>query len=286
MARRLWIPLLVLIGSACNGGSSISSTIPASAPLAQRIVSLSATATEMLYAIDAGSRLVGTDLTADYPPEAGATAKVDAFNFNVEAVSALEPDLVVLAFNFNDEVATLQKAGIPALLLPPVATLEGSYDQIITLGEVTGKVSEARRLADGLREEIEGIIDEASVRPSVPIYHEVDGTLFSANSRTFLGDIYKRFGLDNIADRVPDDFGSGYVQLSAEFVLQSDPELIFIDGGGGESSATLAARPGWGVLQAVQAGRIFVLDADLAGRWGPRTGKLVRAIADAVASLP
>jgi iron complex transport system substrate-binding protein len=115
------------------------------------------------------------------------------------------------------------------------------------------------------------------------VFHEVDNTLFSANSSTFLGDIYRRLGLVNIADAVPDEFASGYVQLSEEYLFSQDPDLIFLgDAGFGENSATVRARPGWDALSAVRHGAVFELDGDIAGRWGPRTVTLVEEIVAAI----
>jgi iron complex transport system substrate-binding protein len=114
----------------------------------------------------------------------------------------------------------------------------------------------------------------------------VDATYFSANSDTFLGDIYREFGFVNVADEVPDEFGSGFVQISEEFILESDPDIIFLaDADFGEDAASVAARPGWEDLDAVPGSRVVELDGDVAGRWGPRTLDLVHQIASAVEEL-
>lgn len=250
-------------------------------------MSLSATHTEVLYAIGAGDQIVGTDLTSDYPPEAAETAKVDAFNFSVEEVAALDPDLVILAFDFNNEVAALKAAGIDSLLLPPPPNLVGAYEQIPAVGLATGHLEEANQVSGDLKRDIDAVLAEAPrIEPPPVIYHEVDATLFSANSDTFLGDIYREFGFVNVADEVPDEFGSGFVQISEEFILESDPDIIFLaDGDFGEDAASVAARPGWEDLDAVQGSRVVELDGDVAGRWGPRTLDLVHQIASAVEEL-
>ncbi len=258
-------------------------TSPAS-DVPQRVVSLSATHTEMLYAIGAEGQVVGTDLTSNYPPAAEETAKVDAFNFDVEEVAALEPDLVVLAFDFAGEVAALEAVQIPTLLLAPPTDLEGAYDQLVALGAAVGRSAESEELAEGMRSEIDEIIGGTLAGGEVgTVFHEIDDTLFSANSSTFIGDVYARFGFDNIADEVPDEFESGFVQLSPEFVLDADPGFIFLgDAAFGETAETVAARPGWGELTAVQEGRVVELDSDISGRWGPRTVDLVRQIGEAI----
>lgn len=250
-----------------------------------RIVSLSATHTEILYAIGAADLIVATDLTSNYPPEAETTAKVDAFNFNVEEIAAVEPDLVITAFDFQGEVAALEAIGIPVLLLVPASDLSDAYDQIEILGDVTDRRSEAADLVSSMQTQIDEVVSSTSAG-ALTMFHEVDNTLFTATSSTFLGDIYRLFGLSNIADAVPDEFGSGYVQISEEYLFSEDPDLIFLgDASFGENLDTVAARPGWDTLTAVQTGAVFELDGDIAGRWGPRTVDLVEEIATAIESV-
>ncbi|MDH3259376.1 MAG: ABC transporter substrate-binding protein [Acidimicrobiia bacterium] len=248
----------------------------------ERIVSLSATHTEILYAIDAASFVVATDLTSNYPIEAEATTKVDAFNFNVEEIAAVEPDLVVTGFNSQGELDALQAVGIPVLLLAPAANLEDAYEQIEILGDVTGREAEAANLISSMQTRIDALIGSTTAE-GLTVFHEIDNTLFSANSSTFLGDIYRRLGLSNIADAVPDEFASGYVQIAEEYLFSRDPDLILLgDAGFGESFESVGARPGWGSLSAVQNGAVFELDGDVAGRWGPRTVDLVEDIVAAI----
>jgi iron complex transport system substrate-binding protein len=250
----------------------------------ERIISLSATHTEMLYAIGAGDQVIGTDLTSNYPPQAEATPKLDAFNFNVEEVVALDPDLVILAFDFQGEVNALELLDIPTLLLGLASTLEEMMEQINTVGAATGHQAEAAELVSGLEAQLKGILaDLPQLEEPLTVFHEVDATLFSPNSASFLGDIYQRLGLVNIADAVPDEFGSGYVQLSEEFIIAADPDLVLLgDASFGESIETVGTRPGWDTLTAVQNGWVFELDGDVAGRWGPRTIGLVAQIAKAI----
>ena len=280
------IALAVAVVACSDAAASAPHTTPIAA-VSQRIVSLSATHTEILYAIGAESHIVATDLTSDFPSAAADTPKVDAFNFNIEEVVALDPDLVVLAFDFSGEVEALRAAGIGSLLLPPPADLAGALDQIGELGSAVGQPEAARTIANGLERDISDALSSISPpSPPATFYHEIDATLFSANSTTFLGSIFSEFGLINLADEVPDEFGSGFVQLSAEFILESDPDVIFLgDAAFGESADTVGARPGWDSLTAVQEGNILELDADISGRWGPRTLQLVRQIAAGLESL-
>ena len=146
-------------------------------------------------------------------------------------------------------------------------TLEDTYFQITELGELTGRSEEAEKL----NEEIQSTV--SSVAPfsgELTYYHEVDNTLFTTTSKTFLGQLYELMGLVNIADPA-DEAGFGWPQLSSEFIVDSDPDLIFLaDGDLGVCAQTVSNRPGWSSMQAVAEGRIIVLDTDIASRWGPR----------------
>lgn len=253
----------------------------------ERVVSMSATHTEMLYAIGAASQIAATDLTSNFPAEANDTPKVDSFNFNVEEVAALDPDLVILAFDFAGEVAALETAGIPTLLFPPPPTVDGALDQLRLLGQAVGEAERAAELAATMEADIAEAVAAAPALDVTPdIFYEVDNTLYSANSETLVGDLFTRFGLVNIADAAPDEAGAGFPQLSEEFVVDADPDIIFLgDASFGESAETVAARPGWDQITAVQEGNIVELDGDIAGRWGPRTVDLARQIGAALAEL-
>lgn len=249
----------------------------------ERIVSLSATHTEMLYAIGAGDQVVGTDLTSNFPEEAATTAKVDSFNFNVEDVVALAPDLVVVAFDFQGEAEALGALGIPFLLLGPPTDLDGAWAQLEQLGRATGHGEQAAALAEQLASEVDRLVAASAPIGGVTIFHEVEETLYSASSESFIGDVYARLGLVNIADDA--GVAGQFPQLSAEYIVDRSPEFIFLaDANFGVTAESVAARPGWDTIRAVIDDRIVALDGDIAGRWGPRTVDLMRSIFEAVES--
>jgi iron complex transport system substrate-binding protein len=247
-----------------------------------RVVSLSATATEMLYAVGAGGQVVAADVTSNYPPAAEDIPKLDSFNFNVEEVAALDPDLVILAFDYQGEKEALETVGIPYLLLGPPVDLEGAFNQLLNIGRATGHGQQAESLVSELEAELAGILAAAAPVHGVTIFHEVDETLYSATSHSFIGDIYAELGLVNIADGAGAD--GAFPQLSAEYIVDQNPEFIFLaDGNFGVTIESVAGRPGWDTITAVADGNVIALDGDLAGRWGPRTVDLVRDILEAVA---
>ncbi|NNL13452.1 MAG: ABC transporter substrate-binding protein, partial [Acidimicrobiia bacterium] len=247
----------------------------------ERIVSLSASHTEMLYAIGAGEQVVGTDLTSNYPPAAQATAKIDAFQFSIEEVAALEPDLVILAFDFQGEGEALSALGIPFLVLGPPDSLFTAFSQLSLVGAVSDHRMETEQVLDDLYLQLDRIQRAAYRIRGRTFYHEVDETLYSATSASFIGDLYRTLGLVNIADTAGLD--SPFPQLSPEFIIDQNPEFIFLaDANFGVTVESVAARPGWDTLTAVTGGKVVALDGDLAGRWGPRTVELMDAILAAV----
>jgi iron complex transport system substrate-binding protein len=246
----------------------------------ERIVSLSPTATEMLYAIGAGDQVVAVDDFSNYP-EGTPMTDLSGFEPNVEAVTTYEPDLVVLSFDANDVVAGLERLDIPVLEYPPAMSLDESFDQITQLGAATGHTGEAADVLEDMRVDIEDLADEAAVRDEpLTYYHELDDQLHTATSQTFIGQIYALAGLENVAD--PADDGTGYPQVSAELLLESDPDMIFLaDEAAGVDAAAVAARPGWGEVAAVRNGDIVELDPDITSRWGPRVVDFLRTVVKA-----
>ena len=254
----------------------------------QSIVSLSPTATEMLFAIGAGSQVVAVDNYSYYPKEAPVLEDLSAWSPNIEAIAEFEPDLVVLSdAGIKEELESL---GVEVLVLPAVSNLDGVYEQIADLGVATANIDGAAALVASMRAEISSIMENI-VTPEKPLtyFHELDDTLYSVTSGTFIGQIYEMVGLSNIADPADADGSAfGYPQLTQEFVLESDPDLIFFVDGNccGQTVEIISERPGWDVLKAVRNGTVIEMDADIASRWGPRLVQFLQSLSDAVALVP
>jgi len=250
----------------------------------ERIVSLSATATEMLYAIGAQDQLVAVDNYSNYPQEAADFAtKIDAFEPSVEAISELDPTVVLLTYDPGDLQAQLEKLEIKVWIGAAATTLDDTYKQITELGDLTGKATEAAALIESMKTEIESTITGMEL-PDAPVsyYYELDNTFYSVTSNTFVGQLMSRFMLQNIADTA--ESGNDYPQLSAESIISSNPQMIFLaDTKCCEQTAeTVAARAGWDAIDAVANGNVVELDDDIASRWGPRVVDLVKTVAAAV----
>jgi iron complex transport system substrate-binding protein len=250
----------------------------------ERIVSMSATATEILFAIGAAEQVAAVDSTSNHPPEA-PTTDLSAYEPNVEAVADLEPDLVIISDDINDLVAGLEALGISVLQQAAPDDLEGTYAQIEQSGTVTGRVAEAAELVTSMRSEVDQMLASVPGRADpATYYYELDQTLYSATSDTFIGQLYASVGLENIADAA--DAGP-YPQLSGEFIIDANPDLIFLADTKccGVTAEEVAGRPGWDAISAVRHGGVVELDDDVASRWGPRVVDLLRQAVDAVSAL-
>jgi len=251
-----------------------------------QIVSLSPTATEMLFAINAGHQVIAVDDQSNYPADAPMT-KLSGFQPNIEAIAAYNPDLVVASDDNGGLVHGLAALNIPVLIETAAKNLNDAYKQIEHLGVATGHAADASTLETKMR------ADLAAITASLPkpakalkVYHELDDTYYSATSATFIGQVYGLLGLKNIADgataAAPD-----YPQLSAEYIVSSNPDLIVLADTKccHQTLATVAARPGWSSIAAVKSGQVVGADDDIASRWGPRVVEFLQAIAPHVKQL-
>lgn len=256
------------------------------APMAPtRIISLSPSATEILFGIGAGSQVIAVDDNSDFPRNA-PFSKLSSFTPNVEAIAAYRPDLVVLqssATNAATIKSDLEKLKIKVFTEITPTNVNDAYAEFLALGVATGHPSRAKALVSSMKFQIAEIVSKFRKKQPLSIFHELDNTLYSADSSTFIGEIYKEFNFFNIADAAN---GGGYPQLSAEAVIKANPKVIFLDDGTyGESLATVAARPGWSAISAVKSRYVITLPLDIPDRWGPRLVDFYRFIARATAKI-
>ena len=245
---------------------------------------MSATATEMLFAIGAGPQVEAVDSTSNYPEDAPVT-DLSAFTPNAEAIAAYEPDLVVLSDDMNGIVDALDALSVPVLQLGAAQTLDDSYAQLETLGLATGHADDAAKVVTDMQDRIDAAVESVGEDAAgLSVYHELDPTFFSASSSTFIGSVYELFGLENIADGAEGAAG-GYPQLSAEYVVGQAPDLVVLadticcD----QTAETFAQRPAFDTLPAVQDGRVLAASDDIASRWGPRVADFAESVAGTLA---
>jgi iron complex transport system substrate-binding protein len=281
-------------GSAPSPGASGASYPVTVGPLTldkrpEKIVVLGPTATEMLFAIGAGSQVTAVDDNSNHPAEA-PKSELSAFTPNAEAIAAKNPDLVVLTNDLNKIVDQLGQLKIPHYLAPAATTLDDTYRQITDLGTLTGHPTEAADLVGRMKDDIGKLVGDLPQRSEkLTYFYELGPEYYSATSRTFVGSLFGMVGLENIADPAdPNGSKGGYPQLAEEAIIKADPDLVFLADTKccQQSPQTVAARKGWSGLTAVQNNRVVALDDDIASRWGPRVVDLLRAIVDAVAKVP
>ena len=268
--------------AACSDDSSVDSTTSAGP---SRIVSPSPPHTEMLFALGAGDSVVAVEEFSNYPPEAEAVmSSLSGFEPNVEAIAAYDPDLVVIGGDYTGLTEQLAAIDIPVWSGEAPTVLEDAYGQIAELGARIGRAEAGEELAASMRAEIDALVadTEISAEP-LTYYHELDETYYSVSAASFIGQVYGLFGLVNITETSGID--SDYPQLSAEFIVESGPDLIFLACTlyCGTTPDSIAERPGWDQIPAVVDGAIIELNDDVVSRWGPRLVDFVELVASAVA---
>jgi iron complex transport system substrate-binding protein len=244
-----------------------------------RIVSLSPTATEDLFAVGAGKQVVAVDEDSDYPKSAPRT-KLSGFTPNAEAVAAYNPDLVIVS-NDGGIVGQLQKLGVTVVLEPAADNIAQAYDEIRQLGAATGHAPAATKIVHRMESKLTELIRSVpKARRHLRVFHELSPDYYSATSATFIGRVYKLFGFTNIADAA-DATHTGYPQLSGEYILTANPQLVVLSDSVccGQTAVKVAGRPGWQQVAAVKQHRVVAVDDSIASRWGPRLIAFAQTVA-------
>ncbi len=247
----------------------------------KRIVSLAPSITEILFAIGAGDSVVGVTEFCDYPPEALSKTKVGDSRPNLEAVLALEPDLVLAMEVIRDDVLkTLQQLKIPLFILE-AKSLEHVYSHIQTLGRMLGRVPTANTLAQTMRKDIQAIGDQTSVlaKPRV-LYVVYPQPFITVGPGSFIHQLLELAGGDNIAK----DADIAYPRLSMEVVLKKDPEIILFPTmvGQGAPEPDMAQWLRWPTMSAVKNKQLHVVPWALISRPGPRLVQGLEALAQVI----
>jgi len=291
-------------GASAPGSASAASSAPASAaafPVTvtagngavtiksapTRIVSLSSTATEDLYAVGAGPQVVAVDQYSNFPSGVPKTG-LSGLTPNIEAIAKYNPSLVIASQNTGGLASGLAKLGVPVLIESAVATIDAVYAQIGQIGQVTGHATQAASVVAGMKTQIAAAVRQAGRgHAGLTYYWELSANPFySATSATFIGQVVGLFGLKNIADAASKPTDGGYPELTQEYIVTAKPQVIFLADNqasdGGQTPAVVGKRPGWSGIPAVRDNEVIGLNDDVASRWGPRLPELVAEIAQAV----
>ena len=254
----LVIFLLVILASAheINGSSP------------KRIISLSPSITEILFEIGSGNQVIAVDNLSNYPNEAPIT-DISAYDPNVEAISLLNPDLVILSYNIKNLKTALKKIGIETIYLPAPLNFEDILDQIDYLGLQTGNEDKAKKLISKMKNRMKTLQKLRENETATKIYHEIDPNYYSPSKFSFIGDIYQKLNYKNVADKA-DISNLGYPKLSPELIISENPDLIVLPGKDNKYVEKVKLRPGWGYIEAVKKNNFLLTNNDIASRWGPR----------------
>jgi iron complex transport system substrate-binding protein len=273
--------------AACGGGSSSAGplitkdatgttiVIPAKAP--QRIISLGPTESEMLGALNVGSRVIGVDQFTDYPADIAAKPKVTDANGrpNIEQIVALQPDLV-LGYGREETTAAdqaLRQAHITVVDLPNL-DLSGSLQEIRLVGQLVHEEATANAVVSALTKRVEAVKAKVKGQPTISVYMEADdsaaGKPYVFGGGSFGNEIIADAGGKNIF--ASNTANGGYPQVGDEAIIAANPQVIVLteDPNYGGNTADVAKRPGYAALTAVKSGRVYQLSPDLFQHAGPR----------------
>ncbi|HET9497932.1 MAG TPA: ABC transporter substrate-binding protein [Candidatus Limnocylindria bacterium] len=252
----------------------------------QRIVSLAPSNTEIVCALDACDRLVGVTDVDDYPPDVVDVPDVVILAVvDIELVVEADPDLVLAAGNEltpSAVITELSDLGYPVVVLYP-ASLDAVLDNITLVGQVINAVDEAGTVVADMEARIAAVEEAVDGAPRPRTFYEVglfEGAIYTAGEDSFLA------GLIDIAGGIPVLGDALTTAIELEDLVAADPELILLGDAFYDASITpesVAARPGWGGLTAVQNGAIQVMTADpVITRPGPRIVDGLEALARAI----
>lgn len=251
---------------------------------ASRVVSLAPSNTEILFAVGAGSQVVGRDTLSDYPSQAKSVPDIGGSmgNYDTEAILALHPDLVLAAgINPPNLVASLEKLGLQVYYLKNPVTLDEMYANLETVGQLTGQTGQAAALVSSLQARVSAVDAKVATAVSHPtVYYELDGTdpskPYTSGGGTFVDLLIQRAGGVNVFSKLNDQ----WPQVSLEQLLVENPQIILLgDSAYGETPDKVIARTGWGSLQAIKNNQVFPFDDNLVSRPGPRLVDGLEALA-------
>ena len=255
---------------------------------AQRIISLAPSNTEILFALGAGGQVVAREDFSNYPAEAASLPSVGGsmMTYNLEEITKQTPDLILASPLTPAEQITAMQAITPNIyVLPNPKDLEGLYTNLLNVGALTGRSSEAEALVSDLRARAKVVMDKiATVTEKPTVFYELDATdpakPWTAGPGTFIDLLINLAGGQNIGAALTGD----WAQISQEELLVKNPDIILLGDAlyGGITPESVAARPGWNVIAAVKNQRVETFNDDLVSRPGPRMIDGLEALAKAI----
>lgn len=244
----------------------------------EKIVSLTPSNTEILFALGLGDSIVGVDKYSNYPEQANSIKKVGDFNGpNIELIAELKPDLVVAGGDIQeDAIKKLENLGIP-VISSEAGGLEDLYKNIDVLGKATDTQQEAQELITKLKNNIQSIAQKVASLNKPKVYFNVDiNGFYTAGKGTFISQLIEMAGGKNVADDV-----EGWPQYSVEKIIEKNPDIIITTEHAGtiDDIKKISALKN---INAVKDGKIYSLDADIINRIGPRVDQALEEMAKVI----
>jgi iron complex transport system substrate-binding protein len=263
------------VGGPISLTDSLGHTVTLAGP-AQRVVSLSPSNTEILFAIGAGGQVVGRDAFSDYPEDAKTVPVIggDLGELNFEVILAQKPDLVLASeLTPIEQIASMQEFGMTVFALANPKDFPGMFESLRTVASLTGHNGEAQSLIAGLESRLQRVEEKIRLTSTRPlVFYEIDGTdpnaPWTPGPGSFVDTMIRIAGGDNLGDSLD----SEWAQISVEALLAEDPDIILIGDAvwGGVTLESVRSRPGWDQSKAIQDGSMYVFDDNLVSRPGPR----------------
>ncbi|MBB6481892.1 ABC transporter substrate-binding protein [Spirochaeta isovalerica] len=287
--KKASIWFILLMTTTLWAGGSREKTTEAETPVQsypQRIISLSPSTTETLFAIGAGDQVVGVTSYCNYPAEAATREIIGGFSpktISIETIISLNPDLVIAGVSAHQPIAdTLKEAGIPVLSIEP-KSVDDVRSVIEELGMITGHEEQGKALSEEIEERIEAVQQKLSKLDGdrLRVFYEVwDAPLMTAGPESFTGQMISYAGGNNIFTDVEGD----YPQVSSEELVSRNPQAIIASETHGDklNSEALREREGWDAIDAYINDRIILLDGDIVSRPGPRMIEAIEMMAEAL----
>ncbi|HWR60747.1 MAG TPA: cobalamin-binding protein, partial [Clostridia bacterium] len=241
----------------------------------ERIISLSPSNTEILFALGAGTKVVGVTSYCDYPEEAKKVEQVGTFDGpNMELIRKAQPDVVLAGYIQEEAVKALENMGI-TVIVTEAESFEAIYKSIEIIGQITGTEAKADEIITGMKDKIAEIQEKTKGKEKPVVFYVVwADPLTTAGSKTFINDVIKTAGGINVAEKV-----EGWASYSTEQLMQDNPEILVAalhSTDRGMNKEDLSKHKIFSKLECVKAGKVYVMpDDNVISRPGPR---IVQAI--------
>ncbi|MCA1066467.1 ABC transporter substrate-binding protein [Rossellomorea aquimaris] len=298
---RLLLSAILVAFTGCSNGEEGTSTIEVTSPnesysvtddrgeeirfekIPETVVSLQPSNTEILFALGAGDKVVGTTEFDNYPEEAKEIKRVsDSMTVNAEEVIALKPE-VVIAYTTGDDagVKQLEEAGLTVFVIQSAQTFDDVYGDIEQISKVMGVEEKGAELVEGIKEQISAVKEKVStLKEREPVYFEISPSpdIYTAGAETFQQEILETAGVENIFKEQ-----KGWVKVGEEEIIKRNPNTIlttvgYVD----EPTVEIKSRESWKDINAVKNDQVHFLDSDIMSRPGPRIGEAVELTAETV----